>query len=72
MCIFCTDIGCKHLKKGMFFAPDPYIKMAVTPGRKKRHAGADGGRLPHHGQHSKSSTQSSTTNPFWRNEVTAS
>ena len=66
--VICSDIGCKHLKKGMFFAPDPYIKMVVTPGRKKRCV-EGGGRLPHHGQNKKSSTQSSTTSPYWRDEV---
>ena len=60
-----ADIGCNYLKKGMFFAPDPYVKLSVQPGKRKSFA-----RLQHHGQHAKTSTQSSTTSPLWdANEV---
>ena len=60
-----TELGCNYLKKGMFFAPDPYIKLSIQPGKRSAFP-----RLPHHGQGVRTSIQSSTTSPMWdANEV---
>ncbi|XP_061910040.1 E3 ubiquitin-protein ligase HECW2 isoform X2 [Entelurus aequoreus] len=58
-----SDIRAVGLKKGMFFNPDPYLKMSVQPGKR--------GGLPkftHHGQERRSSIIANTTNPVWHGE----
>ncbi|XP_026886010.2 E3 ubiquitin-protein ligase HECW2 [Electrophorus electricus] len=58
-----SDIHAQGLKKGMFFNPDPYLKMSIQPGKRSG--------LPtfsHHGQERRSSITSNTTNPVWHGE----
>ncbi|XP_076879326.1 E3 ubiquitin-protein ligase HECW2 isoform X2 [Brachyhypopomus gauderio] len=58
-----SDIRAQGLKKGMFFNPDPYLKMSIQPGRRTG--------LPafsHHGQERRSSIIPNTTNPTWHGE----
>ncbi|KAI0239106.1 E3 ubiquitin-protein ligase HECW2 [Lamellibrachia satsuma] len=55
-----SKISARCLKKGMFFNPDPYVKLSVQPGNR-----ASLLRLSHHDQYAKTSIQTSTTNPDW-------
>ncbi len=57
-------MNAKYLKKGMFFNPDPYVKMSIQPGKR-----ASFPRLAHHGQEKRSSIQQNTTNPIWSSQV---
>ncbi|XP_013386514.1 E3 ubiquitin-protein ligase HECW2 [Lingula anatina] len=58
-----SDLQAKYLKKGMFFNPDPYVKVTLAPGGhfNCRH-------LIHHGQHSRTTIIPNTTNPVWRDQ----
>ncbi|XP_041929210.1 E3 ubiquitin-protein ligase HECW2 isoform X1 [Alosa sapidissima] len=58
-----SDICAVGLKKGMFFNPDPYLKMSIRPGKRSCFPS-----LSHHGQERRSSIISNTTNPVWRGE----
>uniref|UniRef100_A0A8C1D5A9 HECT-type E3 ubiquitin transferase n=2 Tax=Cyprinus carpio TaxID=7962 RepID=A0A8C1D5A9_CYPCA len=58
-----SDIRAQGLKKGMFFNPDPYLKMSIHPG--KRHGFPT---FTHHGQERRTSIISNTTNPVWHGE----
>ncbi|XP_074659539.1 E3 ubiquitin-protein ligase HECW2-like [Tubulanus polymorphus] len=58
-----TDLQAGYLKKGMFFNPDPYIKMSIQPGRRTSLP-----MLQHHGQATRTSIQQNTTNPVWQDE----
>ncbi|XP_063070388.1 E3 ubiquitin-protein ligase HECW2 [Engraulis encrasicolus] len=58
-----SDINASGLKKGMFFNPDPYLKMSIQPGKRSCLPS-----LSHHGQERRSSIISNTTNPVWRGE----
>uniref|UniRef100_A0A673G4J7 HECT-type E3 ubiquitin transferase n=1 Tax=Sinocyclocheilus rhinocerous TaxID=307959 RepID=A0A673G4J7_9TELE len=58
-----SDIRAQGLKKGMFFNPDPYLKMSIHPG--KRHGFPT---FTHHGQERRTSIISNTTNPAWHGE----
>uniref|UniRef100_A0A8C4ZEA4 HECT-type E3 ubiquitin transferase n=1 Tax=Gadus morhua TaxID=8049 RepID=A0A8C4ZEA4_GADMO len=58
-----SDMRATGLKKGMFFNPDPYLKMCIQPGKR---SGLP--RFSHHGQERRSSIASNTTNPLWRAE----
>uniref|UniRef100_A0AAY4BG67 HECT-type E3 ubiquitin transferase n=1 Tax=Denticeps clupeoides TaxID=299321 RepID=A0AAY4BG67_9TELE len=51
------------LKKGMFFNPDPYLKIAIQPGKHSIFPA-----LPHHGQEKRSAIICNTVNPVWRGE----
>uniref|UniRef100_A0A8C4MST7 HECT-type E3 ubiquitin transferase n=1 Tax=Equus asinus asinus TaxID=83772 RepID=A0A8C4MST7_EQUAS len=51
------------LKKGMFFNPDPYLKMSIQPGKKSSFP-----TCAHHGQERRSTIISNTTNPIWHRE----
>uniref|UniRef100_A0A670HVX5 HECT-type E3 ubiquitin transferase n=1 Tax=Podarcis muralis TaxID=64176 RepID=A0A670HVX5_PODMU len=51
------------LKKGMFFNPDPYLKMSIQPGKKSTFP-----TFAHHGQERRSTIISNTTNPVWHRE----
>uniref|UniRef100_A0AAQ6A9T2 HECT-type E3 ubiquitin transferase n=1 Tax=Amphiprion ocellaris TaxID=80972 RepID=A0AAQ6A9T2_AMPOC len=51
------------LKKGMFFNPDPYLKMSIQPGKR---SGLP--KFTHHGQERRSSIIANTTNPVWHGE----
>lgn len=52
------------LKKGMFFNPDPYLKLSIQPGRHSIFPS-----LPHHGQEKRSRVICNTVNPQWSTEV---
>lgn len=54
------------LKKGMFFNPDPYLKISIQPGKHSIFPA-----LPHHGQEKRSKIIGNTVNPIWHAEVSA-
>ncbi|XP_051876660.1 E3 ubiquitin-protein ligase HECW2-like isoform X2 [Pristis pectinata] len=58
-----SDIRAVGLKKGMFFNPDPYLKMAIQPGKKSTFP-----TFAHHGQEKRSTIVANTTNPIWQGE----
>ncbi|KAM4626233.1 E3 ubiquitin-protein ligase HECW2 isoform 2-T2 [Discoglossus pictus] len=58
-----SDLRAIGLKKGMFFNPDPYLKMSIRPGKKSTFL-----TFAHHGQERRSSIISNTTNPIWHRE----
>ncbi|XP_056287626.1 E3 ubiquitin-protein ligase HECW2-like isoform X2 [Pseudoliparis swirei] len=58
-----SGIRAVSLKKGMFFNPDPYLKMSIQPGKR---SGLP--RFTHHGQERRSSIIANTTNPVWHGE----
>ncbi|XP_056318975.1 E3 ubiquitin-protein ligase HECW2 [Danio aesculapii] len=58
-----SDIRAQGLKKGMFFNPDPYLKMSIQPGKRN-----DFPTFSHHGQERRTSIISNTTNPVWHGE----
>uniref|UniRef100_I3KJ53 HECT-type E3 ubiquitin transferase n=1 Tax=Oreochromis niloticus TaxID=8128 RepID=I3KJ53_ORENI len=51
------------LKKGMFFNPDPYLKMSIHPGKRSVFP-----VFSHHGQERRSAIIANTTNPVWHGE----
>uniref|UniRef100_A0AAX7UUN6 HECT-type E3 ubiquitin transferase n=1 Tax=Astatotilapia calliptera TaxID=8154 RepID=A0AAX7UUN6_ASTCA len=51
------------LKKGMFFNPDPYLKLSIQPGKHSIFPS-----LPHHGQEKRSGVVCNTVNPKWSTE----
>uniref|UniRef100_A0A8D0AWE7 HECT-type E3 ubiquitin transferase n=1 Tax=Sander lucioperca TaxID=283035 RepID=A0A8D0AWE7_SANLU len=59
----CQYIRAVGLKKGMFFNPDPYLKMSIQPGKR---SGLH--KFTHHGQERRSSIIANTTNPVWHGE----
>ncbi|XP_041638219.1 E3 ubiquitin-protein ligase HECW2 [Cheilinus undulatus] len=58
-----SDIRAVGLKKGMFFNPDPYLKMSIKPGKR---SGLP--KFTHHGQERRSSIIANTINPVWHGE----
>ncbi|KAI5616059.1 E3 ubiquitin-protein ligase HECW2, partial [Silurus asotus] len=58
-----SDIRAQGLKKGMFFNPDPYLKMSIQPGKRNGFPA-----FTHHGQERRASIISNTTNPVWHGE----
>uniref|UniRef100_A0A8C2JRP4 E3 ubiquitin-protein ligase n=1 Tax=Cyprinus carpio TaxID=7962 RepID=A0A8C2JRP4_CYPCA len=58
-----SDIRAQGLKKGMFFNPDPYLKMSIQPGKRNGFPA-----FTHHGQERRTSIISNTTNPVWHGE----
>ncbi|XP_051971261.1 E3 ubiquitin-protein ligase HECW1-like isoform X1 [Xyrauchen texanus] len=58
-----SDIQAVGLKKGMFFNPDPYLKIAIQPGKHSIFPA-----LPHHGQEKRSGIICNTVNPVWKRE----
>ncbi|XP_070850281.1 E3 ubiquitin-protein ligase HECW2 isoform X2 [Chaetodon trifascialis] len=58
-----SDIRAVGLKKGMFFNPDPYLKMSILPGKR---SGLP--KFTHHGQERRSSIIANTINPVWHGE----
>uniref|UniRef100_A0A6Q2Y3P1 HECT-type E3 ubiquitin transferase n=1 Tax=Esox lucius TaxID=8010 RepID=A0A6Q2Y3P1_ESOLU len=58
-----SDIQAVGLKKGMFFNPDPYLKIAIQPGKHSLYPA-----LPHHGQEKRSGIVCNTINPIWQRE----
>ncbi|XP_071961734.1 E3 ubiquitin-protein ligase HECW2-like isoform X2 [Antedon mediterranea] len=59
--IIVSKIYAENLKKGMFFNPDPYVKLMVKPIRKKST------RLQHHEQQYRTQTAQNTVMPSWEN-----
>lgn len=60
------DFQAMGLKKGMFFNPDPYLKISIQPGKHSIFPA-----LPHHGQERRSTIRGNTVNPIWQAEVSA-
>ncbi|KAI1902129.1 hypothetical protein AGOR_G00041530 [Albula goreensis] len=58
-----SDFQAVGLKKGMFFNPDPYLKIAIHPGKHSIFPA-----LPHHGQEKRSGIVYNTVNPVWQRE----
>uniref|UniRef100_A0A3B3RM37 HECT-type E3 ubiquitin transferase n=1 Tax=Paramormyrops kingsleyae TaxID=1676925 RepID=A0A3B3RM37_9TELE len=58
-----SDLQAVGLKKGMFFNPDPYLKISVQPGKHSIFPS-----LPHHGQEKRSGVACNTINPVWQRE----
>lgn len=58
------DLQAVGLKKGMFFNPDPYLKLSIQPGKHSIFPS-----LPHHGQEKRSGVVCNTVNPQWSTEV---
>ncbi|XP_067107827.1 E3 ubiquitin-protein ligase HECW1 [Osmerus mordax] len=58
-----SDFQAVGLKKGMFFNPDPYLKISIRPGKHSTFPG-----LPHHGQEKRSGIACNTVNPVWQRE----
>uniref|UniRef100_A0A8C5QWP6 HECT-type E3 ubiquitin transferase n=1 Tax=Leptobrachium leishanense TaxID=445787 RepID=A0A8C5QWP6_9ANUR len=58
-----SDLRAVGLKKGMFFNPDPYLKMSIRPGKRSTFP-----TFAHHGQERRSSITTNTTNPIWHRE----
>ncbi|XP_075036047.1 E3 ubiquitin-protein ligase HECW2 isoform X1 [Mixophyes fleayi] len=58
-----SDLRAVGLKKGMFFNPDPYLKMSIRPGKKSTFP-----TFAHHGQERRSTIIANTTNPVWHRE----
>ncbi|KAM6978136.1 E3 ubiquitin-protein ligase HECW2 isoform 1-T2 [Tautogolabrus adspersus] len=58
-----TDLRALGLKKGMFFNPDPYLKMSIHPGKRSVFP-----IFSHHGQERRSAIIANTTNPVWHGE----
>ncbi|TWW64009.1 E3 ubiquitin-protein ligase HECW2 [Takifugu flavidus] len=57
------DIQAVGLKKGMFFNPDPYLKMSIHPGKR---TGLP--KFTHHGQERRTSIIANTISPVWQGE----
>ncbi|XP_035222426.1 E3 ubiquitin-protein ligase HECW1-like isoform X2 [Stegodyphus dumicola] len=55
-----SNLHARNLKKGMFFNPDPYVKISIQPGK-----GEGVLLLPHHGQVCRTGIAESTTHPSW-------
>ncbi|XP_010609169.1 LOW QUALITY PROTEIN: E3 ubiquitin-protein ligase HECW1 [Fukomys damarensis] len=58
-----SDFQAMGLKKGMFFNPDPYLKISIQPGKHSIFPA-----LPHHGQERRSKVIGNTVNPIWQAE----
>uniref|UniRef100_A0A8C1JNF8 HECT-type E3 ubiquitin transferase n=1 Tax=Cyprinus carpio TaxID=7962 RepID=A0A8C1JNF8_CYPCA len=58
-----SDIQAVGLKKGMFFNPDPYLKISIQPGKHSIFPA-----LPHHGQEKRSGIICNTVSPVWKRE----
>ncbi|XP_062337566.1 E3 ubiquitin-protein ligase HECW1 [Osmerus eperlanus] len=58
-----SDFQATGLKKGMFFNPDPYLKISIRPGKHSIFPA-----LPHHGQEKRSGIVCNTVNPVWQRE----
>uniref|UniRef100_A0A674N868 HECT-type E3 ubiquitin transferase n=1 Tax=Takifugu rubripes TaxID=31033 RepID=A0A674N868_TAKRU len=58
-----SNLQAVGLKKGMFFNPDPYLKLSIQPGKHSIFPS-----LPHHGQEKRSRVACNTVNPQWNTE----
>uniref|UniRef100_A0A8C7XK87 HECT-type E3 ubiquitin transferase n=1 Tax=Oryzias sinensis TaxID=183150 RepID=A0A8C7XK87_9TELE len=63
LCFHLSDLQAVGLKKGMFFNPDPYLKLSIQPGKHSIFP-----LLPHHGQEKRSRVVCNTVNPQWTTE----
>lgn len=64
LCSHLSDLQAVGLKKGMFFNPDPYLKLSIQPGKHSIFP-----LLPHHGQEKRSRVVCNTVNPQWTTEA---
>ena len=55
----------KGLKKGLFFAPDPYVKFKIGPGYSDQNSVF----LPHHGQNCRTTVVENNIEPKWPEQV---
>lgn len=62
---YVTDIEAVHVRKGMFFNPDPYVKIRVEPGQEA----VTQPILTHHYKDTRTSVCENTTDPRWNSEV---
>ncbi|XP_050724591.1 E3 ubiquitin-protein ligase HECW2-like isoform X3 [Eriocheir sinensis] len=68
-CISCTrlirftisNFAAHGLRRGIFFQPDPYVKLRILPGESQT-------LLPHHGQEVRSCVAENTVNPSWKRQ----
>ncbi|XP_046367901.1 E3 ubiquitin-protein ligase HECW2-like isoform X1 [Haliotis rufescens] len=60
--VLITDMEAANLKKGMFFNPDPYVKLLVIPGKTEE-------QQTHHMKEMRSSIEQNTTNPKWNGQI---
>lgn len=58
----------ESLKKGMFFNPDPYVKMSVHPGKKRKSRRFQSRHMIGE-QHQRTSVRGNTCMPVWTREV---
>lgn len=65
ICCTFSDIEAVHVRKGMFFNPDPYVKIRVEPGQET----AGQPVLAHHYKDTRTSVCENTTDPRWNHEV---
>ncbi|XP_069999531.1 uncharacterized protein [Penaeus vannamei] len=56
-----TNFSAHGLRRGMFFQPDPYVKLRILPGESQT-------LLPHHGQEARSAVAENTVNPTWKRQ----
>ncbi|KAK8742046.1 hypothetical protein OTU49_002076, partial [Cherax quadricarinatus] len=56
-----SNISAHGLRRGIFFQPDPYVKLRILPGESRT-------LLPHHGQEARSSVVENTVNPSWKRQ----
>ncbi|KAK4328466.1 hypothetical protein Pmani_001142 [Petrolisthes manimaculis] len=61
LCFTLANFSAQGLRRGIFFQPDPYVKLRVLPGESQA-------LLPHHGQESRSSVVENTVNPTWKRQ----
>ncbi|XP_071812408.1 E3 ubiquitin-protein ligase HECW2-like isoform X3 [Apostichopus japonicus] len=57
----------ESLKKGMFFNPDPYVKMSVHPGKKRKFRRFQSRHMVGE-QHQRTSVRGNTCMPVWNSE----
>ena len=57
-----VDVESVNLKKGVFFNPDPYLKLSLQPGKLCEH-------LNHHKKELKTGVKENTTSPRWDSQV---
>ncbi|GFR91764.1 E3 ubiquitin-protein ligase HECW2 [Elysia marginata] len=60
--ILAKNVHATNLKKGVFFNPDPYIKLQILPHNQKNQV------QPHHHRELRSSVKTNSANPKWKNE----
>lgn len=58
-----SGLRARCLKKGMFFNPDPYVKMCIQPGKDQTTL-----TLPHHGQEVRTCVAENTIHPSWASQ----